>query len=468
MEALILVANIHLYENTSASTKDGALQDENPDRLLWFARIRDYMLQAVSHDIRQSIELIINCFKEEGSKDQRMAHWLLNILQMCAVHCTDKFIVTLNDQAVLSPFRKVLTDQSYSTQCDGVVRLKLFTLLKAWHEQYKEFFPESAFKKIYEDVYYGGEQSVLQPVNLHWFPNRTIVNEALDSTPYDLVRVGKELLSCGNKSFYHLNFLCAYPEHSSINRVQRVLFEGNLQRIGHAFQAEPQDLVNEASMTLMRMEVDVRFWEDIMQHAKIPKESYQAIATIGDDLRKLKSDVEQIFQNLNTTDSFSSRSSEQGYGVHVEALSQASHDLRTGENRNSELQFGRPTTSSLSSRPGEQGYGMHGSHDLRTGENRSSELQSGWRSLTLTGNTSDLCFLTADSLSSRPGDQGYDMPTKALTQPSDDLRTRQKKSSENQSEQPLTNFCLSVCRRPTTMLRCATRCDESAEESIMT
>ncbi|VDL93460.1 unnamed protein product [Schistocephalus solidus] len=85
----------------------------------------------------------------------------------------------------------------------------------SWYEQCKDYLPDSAFKKTYEAVLFGGEPSDLTPVNLHWFPNRNIMDEKLDSFLYDLSKVGNEILEHSSRPLYKLNVHCANAETSS-------------------------------------------------------------------------------------------------------------------------------------------------------------------------------------------------------------------------------------------------------------
>ncbi|VDN09772.1 unnamed protein product [Dibothriocephalus latus] len=244
------------------------------------------MLQASSDDIQTTVDGIIKRFKREGSNNPRIAHWLLNILQMCTVHCTETFLEELNDEDMLRPLCRALCKEKYMKHYDEVVRLKLFTLLKSWHEKYQEFLPDSAFTETYERVFRDRDQTRLQPLNLHWFPNRNIINQTLDSFTYDLGNVGKELLDRGNKTFEDLKLLCADPKHHNLE---------------HA-EADAQDLLNTAHMTLTQVEANVRFWEDIVQHADIDDISLRAIGASGYKLRKLKYDVEQIIENIKVSE----------------------------------------------------------------------------------------------------------------------------------------------------------------------
>ncbi|VDN19298.1 unnamed protein product [Dibothriocephalus latus] len=104
------------------------------------------------------------------------------------------------------------------------------------------------------------------------------MNQPLDSVSYDLKKVGKELLEHSGTYFCELNVFCADHEHSNATK--------------------PQDLLNRARMTLSKVEADLKFWDDIVQHAVIPTESLQDIAAAGDKLRKVKSEVEQIIESL--------------------------------------------------------------------------------------------------------------------------------------------------------------------------
>ncbi|VDK87788.1 unnamed protein product [Dibothriocephalus latus] len=125
------------------------------------------MLKASSTDIQLGIRLIIIRFKKERLATPPIAHWLLDILQMCVLHCTQEFLVAINDMEVLETFREVLTNRY-----DDVVCLKLSTLLKSWHEQFNFAYPDSDFKRTCEV-----ESTRGKPTNLHWFPNRNIAKE---------------------------------------------------------------------------------------------------------------------------------------------------------------------------------------------------------------------------------------------------------------------------------------------------
>ncbi|VDN09318.1 unnamed protein product [Dibothriocephalus latus] len=228
------------------------------------------MLRVSSADIQRFINLIMKRFKREGSEDPRIAHWLLNILQMCAVHCTETFMAKLNDQETLEPFREALIDQTYINRYDEVVRLKLFTLLQFWYDKYKGFFPESAMIKMYDDVCFGGKTLRLNPVNLHWFPNRNIMNERLDDIFYDIPDIGDELLARSKKIFSYFIFPRTHTVH-------------------------------QANMFLQQVEADLLFWEDVVQHADLPDDSLKRIATAGVNLRKVKSDIEQIIENIKVS-----------------------------------------------------------------------------------------------------------------------------------------------------------------------
>ncbi|KAL7058540.1 hypothetical protein AAHC03_016549 [Spirometra sp. Aus1] len=282
-----------------------------------------------------------------------MAHWLLNILQMCVLHCTDRFVEELNRQDVLQPFCETLTLRKYIERYNEVVRLKLFTLLKSWHELYKDIWPNCAFTKAYEAVLFGGELSPLKPTNFHWLPNRNIVDENVDSSLYDLDKVARELLERNNKSLSKLRALSEEAERSGVKNTRKI----------------PGDRQNTAYEAAWRIDADLRFWEDIVKNADIPTESIQDIFTIGDKFRETKEAIRQIAERLKVAGTLSSgRFGED----HVET--QVRQDLRAGEARSLERGFDQPAAGNLSSgRFGEDHAPTQVPQGLRTGEVCTSE-----------------------------------------------------------------------------------------------
>ncbi|BHF76195.1 hypothetical protein SprV_0501929300 [Sparganum proliferum] len=334
---------------------DQALGSDSQNRLLWFARIRDNILQTSPNEIGQTIKPIIQRFRKEGSGNPQLAHWLLNILQMCVLHCTDKFVEELNRQDFLQPFSETLTLSKYIGRYNEVVRLKLFTLLKSWHELYKDIWPNCAFTKVYEAVHYGGEPSPLKPTNFHWLPNRNIVDENVDSSLYDLDKIAKELLERNNKSLSELRALCEEAERPGVKNTREI--PGNLQ--------------NTAYEAAWRVDADLRFWEDIVKNADIPTESIQDIFTIGDKLRETKEAIRQNAERLKVAGNLAS-----GRFGEDHTETQVRQGLRAGGVRSSERGFHQPAAGDLSSgRFGENHAVTQVRQGLRTGEVCTSERE---------------------------------------------------------------------------------------------
>uniref|UniRef100_A0A0X3PIP3 Uncharacterized protein n=1 Tax=Schistocephalus solidus TaxID=70667 RepID=A0A0X3PIP3_SCHSO len=113
------------------------------------------------------------------------------------------------------------------------------------------------------------------------------MDEKLDSFLYDLSKVGNEILEHSSRPLYKLNVHCANAETSSSENDP----------------VAPQDLKDMAFTTLRQVEADLRFWDDIVQHADIPQESLPDITAIGDNLCNVKSDVEKIIEKLKLSNS---------------------------------------------------------------------------------------------------------------------------------------------------------------------